>query len=192
MKKFTVFALAVCVCVVVFPGCTAREIYELLADNYVVGAIEGDTFESEWLGLRFTAPEGFVMEETAQQYIDLAEVAVVSEMTAMLPDAIASATLVAERLLSSNINIEQYVEAAFGQLEDEIGWDVAFSDDIAEIEFAGETWYTYTADIHAFDMDFSYRYLARIFGNRMALIAIYSLAGEEDNIDLLMAAFEAY
>ena len=207
MNKFVFFVLAVFLCI--SAGCNPRESIEaILTGDYVVGTISGNNFESEWLGLRFTAPDGFVMAsqqeimEMMQLGLDMldadgatvawAEMATVSEMMAMLPDATASASLITERLLLSGITIEQYVATSFQQLEEMTGWDITFNNDITEIDFAGNTWHTYTANIHAFGVNYSYQYIIHKFGNRMAIISIYSLLGEEENIDILMNAFQSY
>jgi len=183
-------------------------IEEIMTGNYVAGTIDGNNFESEWLGLRFAAPSGFIMasqeemNDMMQLGLDMldmdrnliawADIAVVFEMMAMVPTGMASAHVATERIMLSGITIEQYVEAAIGQLESTTGWQVHFNDDIRPINFAGQQWYTYTADIHALGMDWSYQYLVRRFDNRMALITIYSAAGHEDYIDALFNAFRAY
>lgn len=178
------------------------------AGIYTVGVIEGNHFVSPWLNLRFESPEGFIMA-TQEEMLELMAVglelsdidpatanwldmALVNEMMAMLPTGSAQVSLVTERLMLSGMTMEQYIEAAFAGVESLLGWGVEFHDDLRTIEFAGLEWYTYTATIDAFGMDWSYQYLARRFGDRMALITIYALAGQEAYMDALFAGFSAY
>jgi hypothetical protein len=175
---------------------------------YTVGIIEGDRFASEWLNLRFEAPEAFIMAtqeemlgmmelglevmEIDQRFANWADMVVVHEMMAMLPTGAAQVSIVTERLVLSGITTEQYIEASFASVESLLGWDVEFNDDLRTIEFAGLEWYTYTATINAFGMDWSYQYIIRRFDDRMALITIYAMAGQEAYIDTLFEGFSAY
>ncbi|MCL2397223.1 MAG: hypothetical protein FWC93_04075 [Defluviitaleaceae bacterium] len=209
MRKIASLAMLLVFAVVFLAGCGAinRTVEEIMTGDYVIGTIDGDNFESEWLNLRFTAPDGFIMAsqeeilEMMQLGLDMmdvdssvvawAEMAVVSEMMAMLPTGLASVSVATERIMLSNITIEQYVEAAFQGVE-ALGWEVSPNDDLRQINFAGNQWYTYTATVEAFGIDWSYQYLVRRFDNRMALITVYAIAGEEAHIDTLINAFAAY
>ena len=208
MKKFLLPLLLIAV--VIFHGCGAVEqaVDNIMMGSYEIGTIDGDNFESEWLSLRFTAPEGFLMSSREEmmemmavgmEMMDVdagtaawADMATVSEMSAMLPTGLASATVVTERVFQAAMTVEQYVEAAIQGVETALGWDVTLTSEITPINFAGQQWYTYTANIEAFGMDWSYRYFVRRFDNRMALITIYALEGQEDYLDVLTDAFRAY
>ena len=208
MKKFLTLAMLMCA-VVFFAGCGAinRTVEDIITGDYVIGTIDGNNFESEWLGLRFTAPNSFIMAsqeemlEMMQLGMDIlevdravgawAEMAVVTEMMAMLPTGLANVTMATERVMLRNMTIAQYVDAKFQQMAP-LGWGIDFNDDIEPTNFAGKEWYTYTANINALGLDWSYRYFIRRFDNRMALITIYSVAGEEQYIDILLNSFSAY
>jgi len=222
--KKAVLSFAMLMCLVVFlAGCgnlgrriaseiatsdVGRIAEEIMMGDYIVGNVVGDNFDSEWLNLRFTAPEGFIMVAQDEMFemmqigldfmdidrslVTWAEMAVVPEMMAMLPDGSVSANVITERVLLGNITIDQYIEAALRQLEAVVGWGVNFNDDMGPVNFAGLEWYAYTVDIHAFGLDWRYQYLVRRFDNRMALVTIYATVDQEAYIDVLMNSFRAY
>ena len=71
MKKLICIIAALCVVLTLF-GCSAAQISRP-ADKYVRGGVEGDTWESQWLGLSYTLAEDFVFT-TEQQLQDMMEI----------------------------------------------------------------------------------------------------------------------
>ena len=107
-----------------------EEVEEAL--GYTKGTLMEDGWESEWLGLRFTAPEGMVMsteEELAatmglgqevlaqdftEQQLAYAEIATVYEM--MCSDAMGSNVILMAEKLPIALTAEQYIEVLSEQI----------------------------------------------------------------------------
>ena len=209
MRKFVSLAVILCG-IMFFAGCnTVRDaVGNIMTGDYVVGTIDGNEFFSEWLNLRFTAPSGFIMatQEEMWEFTQLgmevadidpaianwAEMAVAFEMMAMTLDGMVSVTVLTERVMLRAMTVEQYFEAMLQGVRDSLGWIVDFNYDMEPVNFAGLEWYTATSTVQAFGMDFTYRYFVRRFDNRMAVITIYAITGQEAQIDILVNAFRAY
>ena len=208
MKKIILLVILSCI----LSSCNAvRDAVEnVVTGDYVMGIVSGNSWSSEWLGLRFTAPSNFVMA-TQEELVEIsqigmemsnldaatinwAEVAVAFEMMAMTGDAMTSVSVLTERVLLRNLTIEQYLDASIQGFVEATGWQLDFNDDLGTMDFIGMEWHTATAtvSIPGTGLEWTYRYIVRRFDNRMAFIQIYSLVGEENQIDLLINSFRAY
>ena len=209
MKKIVLLVILL-FSVVLLSSCNAIKgtVQNALTGDYAVGTIDGNNFASEWLGIRFTAPSGFIMstQEEMREFsligmeemgvnsatINWADMTVAFEMMAMTEDAMSSVSVLTERILSRNMTVEEYLDISIQVFAEATGWAVNLNSEIGTIDFAGQEWHTATANVQAFGLEWTYRYLAHKFDNRMAFITIYAPVGQEDDIELLIKSFKAY
>lgn len=184
--------------------------------KYSKGTLTDSGFESEWMGIRFNAPEGYVVatqeeldsfisagqdfveeayEENGQKVINYNDVTTVYELMTYLPDPENPAagdpnlSLAAEK---TTLSVDKYIEALKSQMETlfsgvPITWDDAVSAKVGGLDCDK---YTATMDYGFATMNQSY-YITKKDGRMIYFIVSYTPEHEAD-VDTLMSAFEAY
>lgn len=191
------------------PEESAEEEKEESSGSYAKGTIDGNNFESEWLGVRYEAPEGFVMatdeeleelllaggeliyEDDAQTFIDYAKLTTVYEMMTYLPQANNAGdpnlNLVVEK---NNASAKEYGDALKAQVDTMYGdADVEWKD-VANTTVGGIDCLEYAISINFGEqaMNQSY-YIADKDGRVICFILSYTDA-QKENADALMDAFK--
>lgn len=173
--------------------------------NYVAGTRTETTYESQWLGLRYTLAEDMVMttdeeinalmdlgadvlelDESGKQIIDFAKVALVYEMMAVSTDGSRNIQIIAEKPALANMTAEQYIALMQTQLPS-ILEGVSLAEPTAS-ELLGVTYQTldYSMEITG-GLTLSCRYMLRKQGDRM--VSIILTAVDTAAIDAMLEGF---
>ena len=181
--------------------------------EYTRGVLTENSFESEFLNLRFTLPDGFQM--LTQQDMDdlmgfsidvmlddegigdLLQAIVIYEMSAIAPVGFPSVTVIVERLPFRGMTMEGYIEGLKWHLQEEIlmpetEMDITFSDEIVTIDFAGETYTKVNISSIVFGMEMNQKYLLRQIDNRMLAITVAYTPETEAEMQMLLDAFDSF
>ena len=176
--------------------------------EYEKGLLTETSFESKFIGIRFTLPEGFVMATAEdidemmgigaeivgldQKTVDYANLTTVYEMMASAPAGSPNVIVLAEKLLLRSISENQYIDALKEQLKNLSTMDYTFGEEITSVNIAGREYKKLTAYANANGVDIMQDYIIRKSDNRIVgFITTYT----EDNteaLDKLMNGFSAY
>lgn len=191
------------------PEESADDQEEEASGAYEKGTVDGNNFESAWLGVRYEAPEGFIMaseeeleqllltggeliyEDDAQKFIDYAKLTTVYEMMTYLPQANNAGdpnlNLVVEK---NNASAEEYGEALKAQMDvmyaqAEVEWKDVTNAAVGGIDCLE---YDVSINIEGQALNQSY-YIADKDGRVICFILSYTDA-QKENADALMNAFK--
>ena len=167
-------------------------------ENYTAGTRTETSYESAWLGLRYTLPEGFVMATDEQinaamqigsemldvdgELLDAASVQVIYEMMALSADG-RNVQIVAEIPSLEDMSAELYVTALQLQLPS-LGFETG---ERSTLELCGATYESLDASADVEGVSVCQRYLVRRVGDRMALITVS--AQDQAQLDALLTGF---
>ncbi|MCL2411607.1 MAG: hypothetical protein FWC97_08195 [Treponema sp.] len=193
MKKILYMGIVVCIAFLTLVNCGR-------ASGYERGILTETGFESKYLDIRFTLPEGFIMatEEDMRLMMGIGaditgantnfvNMTTVYEMMASAPVGLPNVILMVERLILSNITTEQYFDILKNNLSDIDTIDYEFGDQITSVEIAGQIYKQLSASIPGWDVFQNYTF--RRQGNRMVgFITTYSLDTKEE-LEILMNGF---
>lgn len=173
--------------------------------EYERGIATDTGFESEWLGVRFTAPEGYVMAtedemlemmqlgaeamDLGSEAVDYAQLTTVYEMMASTPTGLPNVVAMVEKLSFSSMSLEQYFEALRTQLEP-MGYVV--SEELGSADIAGQSYSTGTASVSVNDVDMTQKFYMNKVDNRMIVFSVTYSADTEADAEALMTAFQPY
>ena len=232
MKKIIAIALSVCIVGVMMSGCRlfpSREVdygdlssgvaeYRTKAESeienelkdeqqYEKGIMTETGFESEFVGVKFAIPEGFVMatEEEISKFMDIgadalgvdgkivdyAKLSTVYEMVASAPPGKPNVSVIVEKLSLSNMTEEQYMTAAKTQMLALTNADYELVDE-SEEEIAGQTYKKLIFNVDLAGMKLMQNYLARKVNDRMVVFTVTYTAETKDEIETLMKSFTKY
>jgi hypothetical protein len=178
------------------------------SNEYEKGSFDETSFESKYLNLRFTLPDGFVMatEEDInnmmnlgadvmglnKKIVDYASLTTVYEMMASAPSGLPNVIVGVEKLQLSNITLDQYFDALKTQLANLPEMNYEFSGDIASLEIAGQSYKQLTATLNMADQSITQRYIARKNDNRMVFFITTGDPDTEKELSTLIAGFANY
>ena len=167
-------------------------------ENYTAGTRTETSYESAWLGLRYTLPEGFVMATDEQinaamqigsemldvdgELLDAASVRVIYEMMALSADG-RNVQIVAEIPALEDMSAELYVTTLQLQLPS-LGFETG---ERSTLELCGATYESLDASADVEGVSVCQRYLVRRVGDRMALITVS--AQDQAQLDALLTGF---
>jgi len=193
MKNPICFIILICITFLSFINCSKTT-------NYERGILTETGFESKYLNIRFTLPEGFLMatEEDMRTIMgigsevtgidsNIANLTTVYEMMVSAPIGIPNVSLMAEKLLLSNMTVEQYFDSLKKILSNVETLNYEFDNQITSIEIAGQTYKQLSTSLPNFNI--FQNYIFRKKGNRMiGFITIHSLDTKQD-LEFLMSRF---
>lgn len=175
--------------------------------SYTPGVYTETGYESEFLGLRFTTPEGFAlateeelsqlmgvsmdnMENVSELQKKYAELVTVYEMMVTDETGVVNGQIILEK---TGVNVDTYIDAFTGQLESQMsGMSVELDETATDVEIAGATYKKLSADIESYGVVLTQDYYFRKVGDRMACMCITWMEGMEEGRDAIMNAFAAY
>lgn len=240
MKKSIFSVLVVCLMVALMVGCNRKSPPPLLdGEPYVFNNLPSDSsasdlssdikdkkdvvyekgvltetgFESEYLNLRFTAPDGFIMatEEELNEMMDLgadigaeimdvdkkvweyAQTRIVYEMMVSSSSGSPNLILTSEKLPLSNMTVDQYFDLLKTQLDamdiDVIEYEFG---DITSIEIAGQSYQKLDMKAKMDGLEMVQSYIVRKDNDRVVVVVTTSMGGDEEALDTLIAAFSEY
>lgn len=184
-----------------------EETAEADKDEYTKGTLQGNVFESEWIGIRFEAPEGYVLsteeeieetllaggeimfEEGAEEILDYTKLTTVYEMIAR--ESTVGDPNVSVTVVKTDYSSADFIEGALSQVEGVDGISVTLVNEEPEIvEIAGKEFEKFEAemDYSGYIMMQDY-FFARQDDRMVYMVLTYTdkEAGEE-----LMSGFSAY
>lgn len=213
MKKVLIAALSLCMVFAVLAGCSSKSgsgepsASASQAIEYAQGKITDDGFESEYIGMRFTTPEGFIMAteqeiETAmnagadimemdEDKVEAAKEISVYEMMAVAPAGSPNVVVMTEKLSLQNMDEETYFSALKTQLG-QTGVAYEFSDDIETVDIAGQSYKMLVTEASYYGQALTQKYYIRKSGERMISIITTSNPDTEEELEKLMGGFSKY
>lgn len=198
MKK-RILALMLVVAAVLMTACGGK--------SYTPGTFTDTGYESEFLGFRFTTPDGFALatQEELSQMMGItfdalgddvsdaqkkyAELTTLYELMAMDSLGVTNVNIVLEK---TNVSMSKYLAAFKAQVESLDVMKVSLQGDAQEVEFAGATYTKLSADVSASGITLYQEYYLRKVGDRMMTITVTWADGFETSKETLMNAFSAY
>jgi hypothetical protein len=193
MKRILNTVMAVCVVFLSLISCGKTSDYER-------GILTETSFESKYLDIRYTLPEGFVMatEEDLLQLMGIGtsitgvnkkiiELTTVYEMMASAAIGYPNVSIIVEKPLLSNLTIEQYFNILKTNLLKIKTMDYEFDDQVTSVELAGYDYKQLSARLPSSNVFQNYLY--RKQGGRMiGIITTYSLDTKQE-LEILMNGF---
>lgn len=198
MKK-KILALMVAMVTVLMTACGGA--------SYTPGVFTETGFESEFLGLRFTTPDGFALatEEELSEMMGMsldnlenvsdlqkkyAELVTIYEMMVTDETGTVNAQIILEK---TGVSVGTYMDAFTSQLAESMqGMNVTLDEDSEEVEFAGATYTKLSADIESYGIILTQDYYFRKVGDRMMCLCVTYMEGMEAERDAIMNGFAAY
>jgi len=178
------------------------------SSEYEKGTFTDNSFESEYLDLRFTLPDGFVMateEDIATmmglgaEMMDLdsklVEYANLTTVYEMMATEVASGTnviVLAEKLSMSNMTVEQYFTALESQLKAVESIQYEIDNEITTVEIAGNSYKQLTASTVAYGKPMVQKYMLRKIDDRMIGFIVTDVSESEEVLNTLMAGFSKF
>lgn len=175
--------------------------------DYTKGVMTETGFESEYLNLKFTLPEGFVMatEEEINSMMDIGadamgldgtsvdytKLSTVYEMMAVGSTGVPNVSLAVEKLALSNMTVDQYLDALKSQLSNLSNVNYEFRD-ITSVEIAGQEYKKLDMKVELNGGTMLQSYILRKDNDRMVAFVTTNLEGNEEELNALMAAFSEY
>lgn len=182
---------------------------EEASSDYTKGTSTETSYESEWIGIRFTAPEGATMmteeelnemmgisqdmlsEDFNDLQLKIAEMNTVQEMMCTAADGIPNVTIAAEKI-QSNMTLEEYMEMLKSTLEQvtSMAYTVELTDEVVTIGGKDFTKLSAVAEVDGATLNQDF--FAMIQGDRAVSITLTYAEGFEDAADEMLNSFEAY
>ncbi len=185
------------------------EVKEAVKDvDYERGIVSETGYESEWMGLRFTAPEGFIMatedellslmgmskemlsEDFNSLQLKYAEMSSIYEFMCVAPDQSANINVASEKLMLSNITEEQYVEVLKTQLANLAAMDITIDDKAETATLGGIDFTKLTSKVQYEGNSMYQEYYLRKHNGKMIVMAVTYT--DEAAKDKIMNGFGAY
>ena len=193
MKRIINMVMVACIAFLSLSNCSKTSDYER-------GILTETSFESKYLDIRFTLPEGFVMatEEDMLRMMGIGaditkankkivELTTVYEMMASAATGYPNVIVMVEKAPFFNITIEQFLDAFKQNLLDVKTMDYVIDDQITSVEVAGYDYKQLTVSLPSLNL--FQNYIVRKKDNRMiAFITTYSLETKQE-LEILMNGF---
>ncbi len=173
--------------------------------TYSKGTLTENTFESEYLNLKFTAPDGYIMAtedeliplmelgaevlEKDKKSIDFAMANTVFEMMVSSPAGSPNLSLAVEKLALKNMTTDQYIEAIKKQLEGNDTMEVTFTPDSKTMSIAGEDYTAYSSVLSVSGMELKQDYIMRKMDDRLAYFVLTYTEDSSAEANTLMESF---
>lgn len=188
----------------------AEEAAEEAAGDFVKGTITENGWESEWLGLRYTTPEGMTMstdeelnemmglgeemlsEDFSELQLEYAKMASVYEMMSVDDLGITNVVVTAEKMLVSSMDAEAYADAIRQGLESVSQIDYTISEENEDVTIGGLDFIKVSSVADYSGVSMYQDYYISIIGDRAVSIAVTYVDQSADLAEQVVNAFEAY
>lgn len=198
MKK-RLLALMLVVVAVLMTACGGKA--------YTPGTFTDTGYESEFLGFRYTTPDGCTLatEDELSQLMGMsldamgddfsevqkkyAELTTIYEMMVTDATGAANANVVLEK---TNVSFSKYLDAFKEQLNGLTSMSVTLKGDAEEVDLAGATYTKLAADVETSGFVMCQEYYLRKVGDRMMCITVTYADGFEAEKDAILNGFAAY
>lgn len=175
---------------------------------YTPGTFTETGYETEFLGFRFTTPEGFVLSnseelsqlmgvvlDTAAESGDVtelqkkyAELTTIYELMVTDSMGVANANMVLEK---TNVPLKSYIEIVKGQFAEMSGMTITITGE-EEVELAGATYTKLSADVESYGITMYQDYYFRKVEGYVMLLTVTWADGFEAEKDAIVNGFAAY
>lgn len=175
--------------------------------TYERGVYTENGFDSEFIGFRYTTPEGYYMadEEQLAELMGLS-LEVLGDSITEQQKAYTELSTVFEMMVSDptgacnmNITVEnndapmgKYIEAFKAQIQNVPGMEVTLNEGMEEATIAGTVYQKLTASVVAYGVAMNQEYYVAQIGDRKVGIALTYFEGMEAGRDALLDGFAAY
>lgn len=182
-------------------------------DSYTKGTITGNTFESEWMGLRFNPPATVIMAtqeemdavmlqglqmlygEEAAEMFDYATMATVNEMQATWLIGMPTVQIIVEKMPMEGVTEADYLAAVKANLESVSGTNgiiYTVDENMYSMELAGQSFYGMATGVDVGNGVIYQDYLVKAKDNRMIVVAFSYTEATEKYLQEALDAFTAY
>ena len=186
------------------------EAAEEASSDYVKGTVTENGWESEWLGLRFTTPEGMTMstdeelneimglgeevlsEDFSELQLEYAKMSSVYEMMSADEPGLTNVMVTAEKMLVSSMDAEAYADAVRQGLESVSQIDYTISEENENVTIGGTDFVKVSAAADYSGVSMYKDYYIGIIGDRAVSIAVTYVDDTADLANQVVNAFEAY
>jgi len=165
----------VCALILLLAGCGD-------AAKYKRGTLTDTGFESAFLGLAFTLPEGYEMASEE----DMADF---EEMMATASGGLPNVSVTVERLPHARLTVEQYISSFKEQMADSTFLSVSFVGEVEIVELAGQRWHKLSSVSTTYGMELFQDYLLRKVGDRIVSVVVTWSEGTADEMHELLEGF---
>lgn len=142
--------------------------------DYKKGTVTDTTYESEFVGVKYTAPEGW--EIVSQQELDAmeAQTGTACELQAYNPADGSSVNIILEKLPADTITEEMYINSIVNSVEKAAEFDVENISDSETYELAGQTYKVLSFTVSQNDVVYYQKYYVRQKGEYMIVVSAVS------------------
>lgn len=178
--------------------------------DYIKDILDGNTFESEFIGIRLEAPSGYIMvtqeeldalisqmydvleEEISDKTLDYAKSVSIYEMLITSPSGLPNIIVASEELPLANMDVDMYLEQfKSGMSMGTFASMAVIEEDITE-EIAGQEYKGFLAIATAGEAEIYQKALCRKVGSHVISMMITYLPGTEAEVEELLNAFQPY
>lgn len=175
--------------------------------SYTPGTFTSNGYETEFLGFRFTTPDGFVLsdeEELSQMMgmaLDLmgddvtevqkkyAELTTIYELVVADSLGAANANITLEK---TSVSVDKYIELFKEQVTSMTAMSVSLNDTEEKVTLAGAEYTKLSASVASSGMVLNQEYYMRKVGDRMMCLTLTWVDGYEDEKEAILNGFAAY
>lgn len=178
-------------------------------EGYVPGVFTETGYESEYLGYRFTTPEGFTLQTQEELATlmgmsmeilsqDYSEAQLAYAQKAVIYDLMASnetgtnVNIVLQQLDTTGLTLELLAETMMQQMGSLTSMECVVSDSYEIVDFAGAEYAKYSATVTSQGVTMNQEYYVGMKPDRVVNFTFTYLDGEEAQRDALVSAFAAY
>lgn len=178
--------------------------------EYTKGILDGNSFESEFIGIRLEAPSGYFMatqdeldammagafeevgSDFSEEQLDYAKISTVYEMLITSPSGLPNIIVASEELPLANMDVDMYLEQfKSGMSMGTFASMAVIEEDITE-EIAGQEYKGFLAIATAGEAEIYQKALCRKVGSHVISMMITYLPGTEAEVEELLNAFQPY
>lgn len=177
------------------------------AEEYTVGKYTDTGYESEYMGFRFTTPEGCTLmtqeqllqlagvtidvlaDDFNEQMMEHAKNAMIYELFAAYESTTTNINVILQPTDTSSITLDQVIDASVQQLEAMTAMDCTVSDERSTVTIAGQEYTKLSVDTVANGASLKQEVYIALLPDRMVNITLTYTEGNEAERDALLAAF---
>ncbi len=177
------------------------------AEGYVQGVFTETGYESEYMGYRFTTPEGCTLmnqeqllqmmglsldvlsEDYSEKMLEYAQQSIVYDLFAAYEETNTNINIVLQPMDTTGITIDDVVEASVSQLESLNSMDITVSDERSTVTIAGQEYTKLLVDNVANGVTMKQELYLALLPDKMVNMTVTYLEGNEAERDALLAAF---
>jgi len=215
MKRMLSLVLACFLALSALAGCASDKGGGLKSDDaseepdivYARGVTTETSYESEYLGLRFTLPEGCTFKSDADlaelmnidysliaedlSSVDFSALKIVYEVGINGPSELPEISIAVDNIGSPEVTVSRYIEDLKMQLMNP-SLEIIFSENVTTAIIAERSYQKLECSITIEEHTLLQNYYVRRMGERMVVFTVSFFSDMQDEADLILAAFTKY